>query len=466
MHSNVGGGYADDALANVSLHWMMTEAERERLAFKDGELDKVHIASHVDGKMYDSRQGLGGAYRYLPRKMQPLLEDIDYPDNQVIVKRPKIHESVFRRIATGAEGYAPIVLPPFYAVVNKDGDIVDMSPAEQKHERGRAARQEKVWNLVWGRRIVYFTAIFVVLLLALFPLLLPATRACTGALCGIAWLVRGIGAVLPDFLNPWFAAYETHVVEFLVLLVALIVLLSVGGRMRTAIFDRMRKIWRNSPDAAAPERDWLTKLRLSDGYVRLWKATKRRVLPTIAGVAALFLIGVGVSRALFTVVDSAGGMCVPTVPNAPPQAVFSTSALCWPTGVQLTEGIRYRVTITMDQQWRDSRIETGVDGFRREGMSPIMYLGMPLRRHLGEPWFRPVARIGHKGTDEYPLDRSSVWVENQDKKQLTAEILARRSGQLFLFVNDAVTPVPGWQPYYANNKGTAKVSVVPANTGQ
>jgi hypothetical protein len=148
------------------------------------------------------------------------------------------------------------------------------------------------------------------------------------------------------------------------------------------------------------------------------------------------------------------------------QAAFSTSAICWPTGVQLTQGTRYRLTITMDEPWRDNDIATGVDGFRREGMSPIMYLGQLLRRHLGEPWFRPVARIGHTGTDEYPLDRSSVWVVNQDRQQLTAEIQARRDGELFLFVNDAVTPVPAWQPFYRNNKGTATVTVVPATAGQ
>ena len=45
--------------------------------------------------------------------------------NQVIIKRPKIHESVFERIKRGVDGYAPFVLPDKYAVVTAAGDIVD-----------------------------------------------------------------------------------------------------------------------------------------------------------------------------------------------------------------------------------------------------------------------------------------------------------------------------------------------------
>ena len=36
VHSNVGGGYADDGLAYVSLDWMMEEAGRAGLRFTEG----------------------------------------------------------------------------------------------------------------------------------------------------------------------------------------------------------------------------------------------------------------------------------------------------------------------------------------------------------------------------------------------------------------------------------------------
>ena len=458
VHSNVGGGYADDALANVSLHWMMKEAEREGLAFKAGQMDAVRSAGHIDGKMYDSRQGVGGAYRYLPRKMQPLLEDIDYPDNQVIIKHPKIHESVFQRMATGAERYAPIVLPASYSVVDTDGAIHDLTPAEREFAQSRVIRQESVWNLVWGRRIVYFISVGVATLLIIFPVLFPATAACVESLCALAWLIHGVAAVLPDFLNPWFAAYETHVSKFVILASALAVLLVIGGRMRTAISDRMHRIWINSPQAPPPRLDELSKFRLSEPYIKTWKITKRAILPTVVGVIALFLIVAVVTRALFGFSESAGWVCKNSEPDTFLPNIFQTRAVCWESDITLREGMRYRLTISIDEPWRDRKIYTGVQGYGRESMSALMYLGMPFRRHLFEPWFKPVARIGSKGTDDYPLDPRNI-VSHNANKTLIAEITARSTGKLFIFVNDAVSPFPWWQPSYRNNEGTAQVTV-------
>lgn len=44
---------------------------------------------------------------------------------------------------------------------------------------------------------------------------------------------------------------------------------------------------------------------------------------------------------------------------------------------------------------------------------------------------------------------------------MTAEITAKRTGELFLFVNDAILPFNLYQPFYANNQGTAMVTVTP-----
>ena len=41
MHSDVGGGYPDDALAYVSLEWMMKEAADAGLRFKKGEVENM-----------------------------------------------------------------------------------------------------------------------------------------------------------------------------------------------------------------------------------------------------------------------------------------------------------------------------------------------------------------------------------------------------------------------------------------
>lgn len=184
MHANVGGGYPDDALAYVSLDWIMGEAEHAGLRFKAGERDRVKTAVDSCGKLYDSRRGLGGTYRYLPRNLKTLTNDDHDKKNKVIIKRPKIHESVFERIQRGTDGYAPFVLPPHYAVVTAEGAIVDLgaTPASGKlvehatQAESRAKRQEEVWNLVWCKRVVYFASIFWVLALVAFPLVMSVRQ--------------------------------------------------------------------------------------------------------------------------------------------------------------------------------------------------------------------------------------------------------------------------------------------------
>ena len=72
-------------------------------------------AQDKDGRLYDSRAGLGGYYRYGPRKIADL--SASSMTGQTNQRLPKIHESVFARIQVGAHLYAPIGLPDKYAVV-------------------------------------------------------------------------------------------------------------------------------------------------------------------------------------------------------------------------------------------------------------------------------------------------------------------------------------------------------------
>jgi uncharacterized protein (DUF2235 family) len=66
MHANVGGGYPDDALAYLPMYWIMDQARLNGLAFKEApkaEPDailRVRSSRDKDGRLYDSRSGLGG----------------------------------------------------------------------------------------------------------------------------------------------------------------------------------------------------------------------------------------------------------------------------------------------------------------------------------------------------------------------------------------------------------------------
>ncbi len=255
MHSNVGGGYADDALSYVSLNWIMAEAEKagDPLAFKPRERDDIRDKADPYGKLYDSRQGLGGIYRYAPRRIKDLTHDTGDPNDPVVIPCPKIHESVFERIKQGVDGYAPIGLPDQYAVLRADGSILDVeedNPACLEcsgQARGRWDHQEKgVWNLVWWRRVVYFMSVFVAIALALFPLYRPATSACEGPYCFLSPVISGIGKLLPGYVSFWLNAYQSHPGSFSLLVLLLAVLLFIGGRMQVQIFDAMRKIWKTN----------------------------------------------------------------------------------------------------------------------------------------------------------------------------------------------------------------------------
>src|SRR6266851_3189700 len=79
VHSNVGGGYPDDALAYIPLVWMLTEAHR------CGPRKLVQLCN----------------YKYSKKE-----------DDEVTIERPKIHETVFRRTETMRTPTRPSGCPP------------------------------------------------------------------------------------------------------------------------------------------------------------------------------------------------------------------------------------------------------------------------------------------------------------------------------------------------------------------
>jgi hypothetical protein len=93
MHANVGGGYPDDAVSFVPLSWLVDESVKRGLVFKEApiadpdSIKLINSAQDKDGRLYDSRSGLGSYYRYGPRKVSDLCND---PDVGVSVNLPKM----------------------------------------------------------------------------------------------------------------------------------------------------------------------------------------------------------------------------------------------------------------------------------------------------------------------------------------------------------------------------------------
>jgi hypothetical protein len=370
------------------------------------------------------------------------------------------------RIRSGTDGYAPVVLPRRYAVVTTTGDILDgvANPFEHPTQSAsRANAQETVWNWVWGRRVVYFLTVFASLYLALLPVDHPPI--------GLA------GAVLPGFAAPWIEAFKSNPGVFAWRAGLVAGLLLAGGWLQGKIAGRMRGLWEEIIVAGPRPRsslsplpgDPLYRLRSHPAYQAFFRILTRQVIPFVFVLCIVVAAPTAASRLLFGVGSSIGWVCrahekaetTVVVATAPAKGRFDPSDPCWASGLGLDQGVRYRISIRVEgAEWRDDGISTDLEGFGWNRMTAAMIAGLPLRRHLTEPWFKPSARIGARGRDEYSLEPTVPFAPGDDRRTMTTEITARTSGELFLYVNDAVVGLPGvYDVFYRHNRGGADVTV-------
>jgi uncharacterized protein (DUF2235 family) len=481
MHSNVGGGYPDDSLARVSLRWMAAEAGKTGLRLHP--IVREEWDAHVDphGPAGDSRRGLGAYYRYNPRSIQKLTDD-RFAD--VTIARPKIHESVFQRIAAGRDDYAPIVLPDRYAVVTGDGALVDgdANPYEHPTQRqSRCADQERVWNQVFLRRIVYFATIAVTLALLVPPFIWTPEDVQEGLVPSPAWragatAIQLLDPLVPDSLQSMTDYYYANPAHFAVLGALLAVLMSVSWTLQRGIQDRMRLIWaetvKNGPTAVIPHAaptDLVYRWRTNRLYRNVVELVSQRVFPFVFGLLVLLVLVLiviaTVNRAVFAVAGVSGNTCrdtetgtqIPEGQEGPP-VHFRNDDVCKATGVVLEQGQTYAVRVELPAGgWsngglfgRTPRVDTTA-GFSSGDEGAAFLFALPFRRVLTVRWFVPIARIGMHLAEYHPLDQEAV------------TITPRRSGQLFLFVNDAIPPWPLWSHSYMNNTGgSATVTITRA----
>jgi len=265
VHSNVGGGYPDDSLAYIPLYWIMTEARARGLNFKtipnkptNPDPDMMAHAEwrrDKDGRLYDSRNGLGGYYRYGPRKIADLsrmrfsLRKGDFVANNP----PTIHETAITRARRGAHRYAPIGIPQSYAVLTDAGIQPQANFETDAEATTRCAAQEQIWNYVWRRRIIYFVTVFASLYIALYPLsrIIPKSGEYSTGLTLVSSAIRAVGQVLPGALSTWVDAYARDPSHFLVLGFLVVLLIWLGVWLGGKIEDRMERVWRATEPAAS-----------------------------------------------------------------------------------------------------------------------------------------------------------------------------------------------------------------------
>ena len=269
VHANVGGGYPDNSLAHMSLNWILKEASDCGLRFKTAPtadpdaLVALKSRQDPDGRLYDSRSGLAGYYRYGPRNVADL-SDFHLSSDQrdrVSIATPKIHESVFTRLKVNAHIYAPISLPERYEIVTTptaaSPDPAIVSPDSLSYEKSgqaltRYQHQENiVWSFVWRRRVVYFLTVIASLHLALYPLIskVPDSAELETRLRPLSDLIRLIATVLPSGLERWVKVYAGDPAWFLISAAMVVGLMWVSSQIRVRLTDEMRANWKTSLNA-------------------------------------------------------------------------------------------------------------------------------------------------------------------------------------------------------------------------
>jgi uncharacterized protein (DUF2235 family) len=461
MHSNVGGGYAEDGLAHVALIWIMCEAAKAGLSFSKAIAVPMRRAEATTGKLYDSRGGLGAYYRYMPRRA-----DIG-PGGTTI--RPKVHDSVLARINMAIGGYAPISLPDSFDMVTPQGKIVPTQASRGNENDLEAA--EMIADMIWLKRLFYLLQFAITTILVLSPKLswssyenldlLARAEAGLGAVLRLP--IEVLAMSLPGFVSPWIDTFRAHPLAFLGLVAIGVSFWRWSSRLEDWIADTSRYRWSNGTGGAVPPRSIATSLARSlrnmAWLVAAYRWVTARFIPWLIAMAMLLSIPYGINRLVSSVLQAAGTVCAASPTTLPAGAettvILTTTEPCQATGIQLEQGKRYRIEASPSGALFDDKIPVsgGARGFGALDAAvpyltrPIMLAAVPMRRHLFEQYFVPIARIGALGREENALG-----------EPVTIEPI--ETGELFLFVNDAVLLHPAvLKEIYRNNGGSFTIKL-------
>jgi uncharacterized protein (DUF2235 family) len=528
VHSNVGGGYPDDSLARIPLYWIMEEAKACNLTFKKSPLAdpdpivETRSAQDKDGRLYDSRSGLGIYYRFGPRRLYELCHQkfSRTTGDEVHVQTPKIHESVLKRIQNNAHVYAPIGIPAHYDVVvtepSADGTsasfrLVSLPATAQAGQQdvyelsGNAVarvncERRMIWPSVYLRAALYVVTVVITIAFVLFPFSgrPDPLGERESALRWMSDIIRAAGAFLPGWANQWMLGYAEYPLTFIMFGVVLWVMVSAGSKIASYTRDQMTLLWRQSldhtiEDPGSPD-SWQHKA--GEAIVVFIKTYwKYAIAPALAAVAIVYAVVVCASHAAFNIFDDAGLTCKSVgspvdVPDAGVLISFRPSALCYASGYKVARLEKYLVWVDPDPAkltkypgyqntsrscpldqagpLANGRIATGPWGYSTfhnnedEELSwyeTIKHVVLtPLRRELFRPWFQMVARYGVSGGEEDFLDPDP----DPKVKDISEIIQPQIRGELFFYVNDAVIGFP-WMfgIFYNDNHGCISVFIRP-----
>lgn len=449
VHSDVGGGYPDDAAALVPLAWVL-EGVRGELRFKRDALPSLHAAASSFGPIHDSRSGIGNFYRYFPRIIG--MTDKDGGP-------PIVHYSVVERMVYGGDRYAPHALPAHLQVLMPDGCrcmIEGLQPTDALKKPGRTGSSlrtdataenalielgqplqffvDSVHDGAWLRRKVYFALLAACLLFASLPItaslfgirlqsssgeiLVPGQRISQTNSVLVAWvqdIAATVSGFVPGYLQPWLQAIVAQPSVAFGVTLLITVLYRINARLRDRIADDARCAWFGSgrDETTQPLRGlplslagFLMNRRKKShgrGFFYWFWFTFVLVALAVTGflyadrVALSYRVGAGSLCKLDTdVLPQPVGFASTTAKN-----LFEPNKPCWDTGFYLEKGRAYSLDIEMTAQFQDRSTVADLSGF--EEPSLLRFLATPLKRRFSAAYFQPIARIGSQGMTEMVL---------------------------------------------------------------
>jgi uncharacterized protein (DUF2235 family) len=504
MHADVGGGYPDESLSYVSLLWMMEEAENAGLRTLKVVKDRIVALASSYGPIHDSRAGVSAYYRYQPRKIAAWLDPVDprmrsLRDPAITDKRGRsrgllrsvnVHESVINRIATGTDRYAPITLPQTFRIVppqvegenapQADNQTPAPSPetatptsivsrdvrarlSDPTAADVRAQVTEPIWNFVWWRRLTYFATLTATLLLLILPFVvgrLPSPPILTDGRTWIGGIIRLLTLVLPAFAGEWVEVYADNPFYFFLLGGIIFLFLKLGTRLERTLRDEARRMWKQATEGGlAPEAraSWIQRFRNDRRYQHVIQLFKWHFLPDWIVAPLIVLLAFWLALAVFAQTAlpflengrllcqaSPGGVVEITTAGRD----FRTRDVCSESFGRVVENQRYVVTFDVVDPWYDGTFATSPEGIA-VGEFPwgLGYLAAPFRRVIDAHYLQPVLEVRPtdgrhnwfvKNTQIYPL---AVRPVGDSVTLYRGEFVAPRSGELFLFANDAMIPL-------------------------
>lgn len=455
VHSDVGGGYADDSLALIPFSWMLEEARRAGLRFDEEAVQRLTNKNSPLAPIHNSREGMASFYRYDPRRVTD--------DPKVDGGPPIIHHAVAEKIVFGTGGYAPIVLPEKVKVLAPDGRLEDIAglgsphiktlshitdqPAEDAIKSLQAkppnpALLGQVRSLVLWRRIAYFLMMLMVVIIALMPILgssfealfdflrdKQSTGIADAAIDGVvAFGGEWAGTFLPGFVTPWINALRDYSFSMAICLALWFVFYRFNAMLHDRIRDSAYEAWVAHNGAPSPLPAMLRGLiaagnaiRLGPIWGRLHRLFARYLAPAVFSLVLVLGLGLILSRSTMSVLTRSGYICDKAAdagighartsqqrasPLVPGQSArlegFSPKYLCWPTGVELIKGQTYTVWIDPQTPFIDRTIVTPPRGFLSNSWAHFL-TQKTIRRSTDAAWLQPIAQIGIRADAVFPL---------------------------------------------------------------